>query len=96
MPSAQYQETVLAESGATEKVEGNVYFPRESVNMDLFRPSPTQYTCSWKGEAEYFHLELNGETLADAAWSYPDPKDAAKAIAGHLAFDKRKGIAVSG
>lgn len=94
MPKADFNGTTLADSDHTEQVEGNHYFPRDSVDMSLFTPSPTQYTCPWKGDAEYFHLEVDGERVEDAAWSYPAPKDAAKAISGHLAFDKRKGISV--
>lgn len=94
MPKAEMNGTVLAESSATEQVEGNHYFPRESVDMTKLKPSATQYTCPWKGDADYFHLEVGGQTLEDAAWSYPQPKDAAKQIAGHLAFDKSKGVGV--
>lgn len=94
MPKAEYQGTVLAESDATVVVEGNHYFPRESVHMDLFSSSPTPYTCPWKGDAAYFHLDAHGERVADAAWSYPEPKEAAREIAGHLAFDRSKGITV--
>ena len=95
MPKAEYGGTILAESDATERVEGNHYFPRDSVNMSLLEPSATRYTCPWKGDAQYFHLVLDGERVADAAWSYPDPKPAAKQIAGHLAFEKRTGVTVS-
>lgn len=94
MPKASYQGKVLADSDATIEIEGNQYFPRESAAMDLFSPSPTQYTCPWKGEAAYFNLEADGETVTDAAWSYPEPKEAAKEIAGYLAFDTRKGVTV--
>lgn len=90
MPKAEYQGTVLAESDDTVVVEGNQYFPRESVRMDMFSDSPTQYTCPWKGDAAYYTLTVAGEELKDAAWSYPEPKEAAKEIAGYLAFDKRK------
>lgn len=95
MPKAEYQGTVLAESDATVVVEGNHYFPRQSVRLDLFTDSPTPYTCPWKGEAAYFNLELGGETVQDAAWSYPEPKEAAKGIAGYLAFDRSKGVTVA-
>lgn len=95
MPKAEYQGTVLAESDDTVVVEGNHYFPRESVHMELFTDSPTPYTCPWKGEAAYFNLSADGTELKDAAWSYPEPKEAAKEIAGHLAFDRSKGISVA-
>ena len=95
MPKAEYQGTVLAESDDTVVIEGNHYFPRDSVHMELFIDSPTPYTCPWKGKAAYFNLSADGTELKDAAWSYPEPKDAAKEIAGHLAFDRSKGISVS-
>ena len=94
MPKAEFNGLTLAESARTEQVEGNHYFPRESVDMSKFKPSPTRYTCPWKGDAEYFHLLVDGQTIEDAAWSYPEPKDAAKEIAGHLAFDRSKGVTV--
>jgi len=94
VPKAELKGTVLAESDRTERVEGNHYFPRERVDMSRFKPSDTPYTCPWKGDAEYFHVEVDGETVEDAAWSYPEPKEAAKNIAGHLAFDRSKGISV--
>ena len=90
MPKADYQGTVLADSENTIALEGNQYFPRESVHMDLFSDSPTEYTCPWKGEAAYYNLTVDGQEVSDAAWSYPEPKEAAKEIAGYLAFDKSK------
>lgn len=87
---AEYQGTVLADSDNTIVVEGNHYFPRESVELDLFSDSPTPYTCPWKGKAAYYNLTVDGEEIHDAAWSYPEPKEAAKEIAGYLAFDKSK------
>jgi uncharacterized protein (DUF427 family) len=95
MPKAMLDGVVIAESNKTELVEGNVYFPRDSVKMDLFSHSPTPYTCPWKGVAEYFNVSVNGKEINDIAWSYPSPKEAAKNITGHLAFDKRKGVQVS-
>lgn len=92
---AIYNDTVLAESDSTEVVEGNHYFPRSSVNMELLGSSSTPYTCPWKGAAEYFHLEVDGQQLKDVAWSYPEPKPAASNIAGHLAFDQRKGVTIT-
>lgn len=94
MPKAERNNTVIAQSEHTEQVEGNHYFPQESVDMSRLTPSDTPYTCPWKGKASYFHLQLDGETVQDAAWSYPEPKEAAKNIAGHLAFDTSKGITV--
>lgn len=67
-------------------MEGNVYFPNESVQEQYLEPSDTEYTCPWKGEAKYYHIVVDDQKLEDAAWSYPDPKPAAKKIKGHIAF----------
>ncbi len=69
-------------------MEGTRYFPRKAVKMDYLKRSDKQYNCPWKGDAEYFHVSVNGTTLRDAAWSYPDTKTAAAVIEGHIAFDK--------
>jgi len=76
----------LAESDATVVVEGNHYFPLGSIEEAFFKESPTRTTCPWKGEASYFSIVVAGEINEDAAWYYPSPKDAAKEIAGHIAF----------
>ena len=86
MAKAMYRGALLAESDVFEVVERNVYFPRSSLDMRFFRESPTKTTCGWKGEASYFHVVVDGATNEDAAWTYPSPKDAARAIAGHVAF----------
>jgi uncharacterized protein (DUF427 family) len=88
MVQAVWNGTVVAESDETVVVEGNHYFPREAVRSDLLRESSTQTRCPWKGEAHYFILEVDGATNVDAAWYYPEPKDAASEIAGHVAFYK--------
>lgn len=77
---------VLAESDQTEVVEGNHYFPPQSVNKEFFKESNTHTTCPWKGEASYYSVQVNGDTVKDAAWYYPQPKDAAKNIKDHVAF----------
>ncbi|PXW91026.1 uncharacterized protein (DUF427 family) [Streptohalobacillus salinus] len=84
-----YQDVTLAESNNTEVVEGNHYFPRSDVKMDLFTKSTKEYTCPWKGEATYYHVEVNGQRLENIAWSYEDPKEKAKQIAGHICFEKK-------
>ncbi len=84
---------VIAESSDTVVVEGNHYFPAESVKAAFLRASSTHTTCPWKGVASYHSLEVNGQINADAAWFYPTPKDAAKQIAGRIAF--WKGVQVS-
>ncbi|MFN3394561.1 MAG: DUF427 domain-containing protein [Candidatus Thermochlorobacter sp.] len=83
---AIWKDTVLAESERTIVVEGNHYFPPESLKMEFFQPSTTHTTCSWKGVASYYDVKVNGEVNKDAAWYYPEPKDAAKQIKGYVAF----------
>lgn len=78
--------TVLAESDDLVNVEGNYYFPKESLNTDHFKESNTHTICPWKGTASYYSIEVEGKTNTDAAWYYPDPKDAAKEITGRVAF----------
>lgn len=86
MPKAIWNDVVIAESDKTEMVEGNHYFPPEAVNMAYFTPSSKQTTCPWKGKASYYSLEVNGQTKSDAAWVYPQTKEAAKKIEGYFAF----------
>ena len=78
--------TVVAESDATRVVEGNHYFPPDSVKGEYFKDSSTTSTCPWKGEATYYSLEVDGEKNEDAAWYYRTPKDAAAEIKGYVAF----------
>ena len=77
---------VLAESDETRIVEGNHYFPPESLHREYFLDSDTHTTCSWKGEASYKTVCVDGARNADAAWYYPSPKPAAAQIAGWYAF----------
>jgi uncharacterized protein (DUF427 family) len=79
---------VLAESDRTVVVEGNHYFPAESLRREFFRDSSHHTTCGWKGEASYYHVEVDGQRNDNAAWYYPDPKEAARQIKGHVAFWK--------
>jgi uncharacterized protein (DUF427 family) len=85
---AIWNNTVLAESNETIQVEGNHYFPPQAIKNEFFKPSSTHTTCPWKGLASYYTLEVDGQKNADAAWYYPQPKDAAKQIAGYVAFWK--------
>ena len=85
---ALWNGAVIAESDRTVVVEGNQYFPRDSVHAEFFQPSDTQTVCPWKGTASYHHVEVNGERNADAAWYYPDPKPTAAQIKDHVAFWK--------
>ena len=80
--------SALAESREGVEVEGNYYFPPQSLKRDYFTPSPTHTSCPWKGEASYYDIQVNGRINKDAAWYYPSPKDAAKSIAGYVAFWK--------
>jgi len=86
MAQAQWNGVVIAESDDIETVEGNAYFPRSAVKDEFLRPSATQTVCGWKGTASYYTLEVAGETNTDAAWYYPEAKDAAKNIEGRVAF----------
>ncbi|MBI4400705.1 MAG: DUF427 domain-containing protein [Nitrospirae bacterium] len=88
MPKATWNGAVLAESDQCEQVEGNHYFPPNSIRRQYFKESATHTTCSWKGEASYYDIVVNGQVNKDAAWYYPSPKEAAKHIAGHVAFWK--------
>lgn len=80
--------TVLAESDATVVVEGNHYFPAESLNKEHFRDSATRTACPWKGEASYYTVVVGDAENRDAAWYYPEPKQAAQEIANYVAFWK--------
>lgn len=88
MIRAHWHGKVLAESDETVVVEGNHYFPPESLDQQFFHPSSTQTVCPWKGTAHYYTLNVDGEQNPDAAWYYPDPKPAAQNIAGRVAFWK--------
>jgi uncharacterized protein (DUF427 family) len=85
---AVWRDTVLAESDDTIVVEGNHYFPQDSMRSEYFRASNTHTTCPWKGEASYYDVVVGDEVNKDAAWYYPQPKEAAKQINGRVAFWK--------
>jgi uncharacterized protein (DUF427 family) len=86
MARATWNGTVIAESDKTVIVEGNHYFPLDSVREDVLRPSNTTSVCPWKGTASYYSVEVDGQTNPDAVWFYPTPKDAAAEIKDHVAF----------
>ena len=88
MTKAVWNGEVLAESDRCEVVEGNQYFPPDAVRKALLQPSETHTTCGWKGIASYYDVVAGGKVNKDAAWYYPDPKPAAKNIAGYVAFWK--------
>jgi uncharacterized protein (DUF427 family) len=79
---------VLAESDETIVVEGNHYFPENSINKEYFQPSETHTVCGWKGTASYYDVVAGGATNKDAAWFYPDAKTEAKEIENYVAFWK--------
>jgi len=85
---AIWNDTIIAESDDTVVVEGNHYFPASSLKADLFAPTATHTVCGWKGTASYYTVTVGDQKNPDAAWYYPEPKDAAKEIAGRVAFWK--------
>ncbi|MDA2938763.1 DUF427 domain-containing protein [Acidobacteria bacterium AH-259-A15] len=85
---AVWKNVTLAESDQTIVVEGNHYFSPESINREYFEESDTHTTCSWKGQASYYHITVSGQRNEDAAWYYPQPKEAAAEIKDHIAFWK--------
>ena len=85
---ATWNNTVIAESDTTIEVEGNEYFPADSIKQEFFRQSDTHSVCGWKGTASYYDVVVDGETNSDAAWYYPDCKPDAKNIEGYVAFWK--------
>ncbi len=88
MPRAIWNGAVVAETDKFETVEGNVYFPADTIRKEYFKPSATKTICGWKGEASYYTLKVGDQENPDAAWYYPDPKQAAANIRGHVAFWK--------
>jgi uncharacterized protein (DUF427 family) len=85
--------TTLAESAQTIVVEGNHYFPPDSIKREHFAESTTHTTCGWKGEASYHDIVVDGATNKDAAWFYSNPKPAAANIKNYVAFWKGVDIA---
>jgi uncharacterized protein (DUF427 family) len=88
MPKASWNNVVIAETTVFETVENNVYFPPAAVKKENLRPSATHTTCGWKGVASYYDVVVDGKVNKDAAWYYPEPKDAARNIKDHIAFWK--------
>lgn len=85
---AMWNGKLLAESDETVVLENNHYFPPAALKMEHFRPSKTHTTCHWKGQASYYHVEVDGQTNEDAAWYYPSASEEAKRIEGRVAFWK--------
>jgi uncharacterized protein (DUF427 family) len=90
---ATWKGATLAQSEATIVVEGNHYFPADSINRTFFVESATHSTCPWKGTASYYSITVNGEVNKDAAWYYPEPMEAAAQIKNRVAF--WKGVSVA-
>lgn len=86
MKRAVWNGVVLAESEHTVRLEGNHYFPMDSVNLQYFTESSHTSVCPWKGSARYLDLVVGGAVNRAAAWYYPDPSQAAREITDHVAF----------
>ena len=85
---ATWRETVLAESDDTVVIEGNHYFPSDAIKAEYFRPSDNHTICPWKGVASYYDVVVDGQVNVNAAWYYPETKEAANSIKGRIAFWK--------
>jgi len=92
MPTASWEGAVLAQSDRCVVIEGNQYFPADSVRREHLAPSDHTSVCSWKGTAQYYDVVVAGKRNPNAAWYYPTPLPAAKQIAGYVAF--WKGVSV--
>ena len=90
---AIWKNTVIAEATNTVVVDGNHYFPADSLVMDHFKPSETTSVCGWKGTANYYSVVVGGEENPDAAWYYTAPKEAAAELRDHVAF--WRGVTIS-
>jgi len=86
MPKATWNGAVLAESDQCEVVEGNQYFPPDAIRSEYFKESSRKSNCPWKGMANYYDIEVDGQINGGAAWRYPDPKPAASNIKNYVAF----------
>jgi uncharacterized protein (DUF427 family) len=86
MVKAEWNGVVLAQSDETKIVEGNHYFPPNSVNKDYFKENDRHTVCPWKGVASYYDIEVEGNVNRSAAWYYPEPSAAASQIKNHVAF----------
>ena len=90
---AMWNGAVIASSDDTVIVEGNHYFPTDSVSLEYLKPSETHTVCPWKGTASYYTVQVEAEANPDAAWFYPEPKPGAEQVAGRIAF--WKGVVVA-
>ncbi|WP_299683986.1 DUF427 domain-containing protein [uncultured Dokdonia sp.] len=85
---AIWNDTIIAESNNTIVIEGNHYFPHDSIKKEFYTSSDTHSVCPWKGQAHYYTLDVNGKQNADAAWFYPEVSELATSIKNHVAFWK--------
>lgn len=88
MVKATWNKLLVAQSDQTIVIEGNHYFPPQSVEKQYLAESDYRTTCPWKGEAHYYSLNADGQVSENAVWSYPQPKEKARQIAGYYAFGK--------
>lgn len=88
MNQAIWKGTVIAESDQVQTVEGNAYFPPDTIKQEYFRPSDATTVCGWKGTANYYDVVVDDQVNPQAAWYYADPKPQAENIRGHVAFWK--------
>ncbi len=86
MPKASWNDVVVADSETTHVVEGNHYFPPESVNWQYVERTDLHTSCFWKGLASYYDIVVDGKRYENGAWTYPSPKQAAEQIIDHVAF----------
>ena len=83
---ATWNGSIIAKSEDTIVIEGNHYFPEDSIEKAFFKPNPKTTFCSWKGTAHYFDVVVDGESNPAAAWYYPEPMEAASEIQNYVAF----------
>ncbi|KAF2102410.1 DUF427-domain-containing protein [Rhizodiscina lignyota] len=88
--TAKVNGTVIADADHYAVVEGNIYFPPESIKKEYFTETQTHTACPWKGNASYYSLNVDGTELKDVAWFYPQPFEKATHIKDHVAFSKNK------
>ncbi len=86
MTTATIDGIIIAESNDTVMVEGNHYFPADSIRWDHFSPTEQTTGCPWKGTANYYDVTVGGAELSNVAWTYHEPKEAAAEIKDHVAF----------
>jgi len=88
MTTASWNGVTIAESNKTIVIEGNHYFPPDSVHREFLKPSMATSYCPWKGTARYYSITVHGKSNEGAAWYYPEPSSAAASIKDHVAFWK--------